>query len=86
MTHRHQARAALLTALLLITSLPILPAAAEAEGACCEMDEFNLFLTGEAENGDLTPASYTHLRAHETSLHLVCPLPLAKQNTPSSTS
>lgn len=55
MTHRHQARAALLTALLLITSLPILPAAAEAEGACCEMDEFNLFLTGEAENGGLTP-------------------------------
>ena len=27
-----------------------------------------------------TPVSYTHLRAHETSLHLVCRLLLEKKN------
>ena len=28
------------------------------------------------------PVSYTHLRAHETSLHLVCRLLLEKKNIP----
>ena len=31
-------------------------------------------------NRDLIPVSYTHLRAHETSLHLVCRLLLEKKN------
>ena len=32
-----------------------------------------------AENDYLTAVSYTHLRAHETSLHLVCRLLLEKK-------
>eukprot|EP00831_Metopus_contortus_P003213 TRINITY_DN11192_c0_g1_i2.p1 TRINITY_DN11192_c0_g1~~TRINITY_DN11192_c0_g1_i2.p1 ORF type:complete len:104 (-),score=30.19 TRINITY_DN11192_c0_g1_i2:110-421(-) len=37
----------------------------------------------EAENPEasLNPVSYTHLRAHETSLHLVCRLLLEKKKT-----
>ena len=31
--------------------------------------------------GDGTPVSYTHLRAHETGLDLVCRLLLEKKNT-----
>ena len=33
--------------------------------------------------GELGPVSYTHLRAHETVLDLVCRLLLEKTNTPS---
>eukprot|EP00831_Metopus_contortus_P077087 TRINITY_DN71628_c0_g1_i1.p3 TRINITY_DN71628_c0_g1~~TRINITY_DN71628_c0_g1_i1.p3 ORF type:complete len:126 (+),score=21.73 TRINITY_DN71628_c0_g1_i1:123-500(+) len=32
----------------------------------------------------LQPVSYTHLRAHETSLHLVCRLLLEKKKTPNT--
>eukprot|EP00831_Metopus_contortus_P014329 TRINITY_DN15930_c0_g1_i1.p2 TRINITY_DN15930_c0_g1~~TRINITY_DN15930_c0_g1_i1.p2 ORF type:complete len:124 (-),score=34.13 TRINITY_DN15930_c0_g1_i1:83-454(-) len=33
----------------------------------------------ELDEDDLIPVSYTHLRAHETSLHLVCRLLLEKK-------
>ena len=43
-------------------------------------------LTSHSSNGDLNageikPVSYTHLRAHETVLDLVCRLLLEKKNT-----
>ena len=34
------------------------------------------------ERAECTPVSYTHLRAHETVLELVCRLLLEKKNTP----
>ena len=42
---------------------------------------FNQFLNlaNIAEQYQLIPVSYTHLRAHETSLHLVCRLLLEKK-------
>ena len=38
--------------------------------------------TGFHDASSLTPVSYTHLRAHETSLHLVCRLLLEKKPRP----
>ena len=39
----------------------------------------NASSNNEANNNGVIPVSYTHLRAHETSLHLVCRLLLEKK-------
>ena len=39
-------------------------------------------VTGLAFDNDTVAVSYTHLRAHETVLDIVCRLLLAKKNTP----
>ena len=36
--------------------------------------------SGESRHADITPVSYTHLRAHETKANLVCRLLLEKNN------
>ena len=42
------------------------------------------FVLIDLKTGKLTPVSYTHLRAHETVLDLVCRLLLEKKNTKSA--
>ena len=39
------------------------------------------FLPRHGRGHFINPVSYTHLRAHETSLHLVCRLLLEKKNS-----
>ena len=46
-------------------------------GMCCGV--------ASEENDDYIPVSYTHLRAHETVLDLVCRLLLEKKTKPRST-
>ena len=41
-------------------------------------------VTGQAFDLDIVAVSYTHLRAHETVLDLVCRLLLEKKNTPTA--
>ena len=42
----------------------------------------NMFMLGVAWQHGWIPVSYTHLRAHETVLDLVCRLLLEKKNNP----
>ena len=52
-----------------------------ALSACCPLRKRNLMeLTWNVEGTG--PVSYTHLRAHETVLDLVCRLLLEKKTTP----
>ena len=57
------------------------------ERLCCEYPTIEARIISSAEKGvsrrrsrRAAPVSYTHLRAHETSLHLVCRLLLEKKN------
>ncbi|MEC8938518.1 MAG: hypothetical protein VX999_01935 [Candidatus Thermoplasmatota archaeon] len=45
----------LIVALLMMVSLPYSPAAAEEDGACCESQDFELYLLGSADDGSLSP-------------------------------
>ena len=46
----------------------------------CELPQF----LRDFDDYDIMSVSYTHLRAHETSLHLVCRLLLEKKKGPQS--
>ncbi len=44
-----------LVSLIILTISPYNPALAEDEGACCETEDFDLFLLGDADEGRLSP-------------------------------
>ena len=50
--------AVLIVALLMLVIMPYSPVAAEEDGACCISQDFDLFLTGSADEGSLSPFDY----------------------------
>ena len=47
--------AVLIVALLMLVIMPYSPVVAEEDGACCISQDFDLFLTGSADEGSLSP-------------------------------
>ncbi|DAC66829.1 TPA: hypothetical protein HA325_02635, partial [Candidatus Thalassarchaeaceae archaeon] len=55
MSSAERSRIVLLTAMLLLVSLPYSPAAADTDGSCCASQEIDVYLIGSADDGSLSP-------------------------------
>lgn len=55
MSSTERARIVVLTTMMLLVSLPLSPAAAEEDGACCAAQDFDVYLLGSADDGSLSP-------------------------------
>ena len=55
MSSAERSRIVLLTAMLLLVSLPYSPVAADTDGTCCDSQEIDVYLLGSADDGSLSP-------------------------------
>ena len=55
MSSAERSRIVLLTAMLLLDSLPYSPVAADTDGTCCDSQEIDVYLLGSADDGSLSP-------------------------------